>query len=416
MCKICNRNRFPETPAITHGAARLKRWPGVIVVALFMALQLARAEGPDDQYMRVFNLIQEADALDTGGKSGPALAKYKEAQAALRTLKNDNPGWNAQAVTYRFNYLAEKIAILSQPVRPPATNAAPAAREGQSETVAATPASASAAKLLEAGAEPRQVLRLHPKAGDKQAVGLTMKMAMDISAGGMPGQAMKMPAMKLTLDLTTKNVSADGGISYETVIGDASVADEPGAMPQVVEAMKSAFGGLKGQASTAMMSDRGLSKGTGPKLAAGGGPQLAQVMDQMNESFAMASVQFPEEAVGPGAKWEVKRPMKSQGMTLDQTTTYQLVSLDGERATIKSTVAQHAANQKIESPLMPGMKIDLTKWDGKGSGEVTLDLAQIMPAAGAVESHTEAAMAVNMGNQKQAMALKVDLNIRLETK
>jgi hypothetical protein len=34
-------------------------------------------------------------------------------------------------------------------------------------------------RLLESGTEPRKVLRVQPKAGDKQIVAFTMKMAMD---------------------------------------------------------------------------------------------------------------------------------------------------------------------------------------------------------------------------------------------
>ena len=67
----------------------------------------------------------------------------------------------------------------------------------------------------------------------------------------------------------------------------------------------------------------------------------------MKGSFAHLAVPLPEEAVGPGAKWEVRMPIKTQGMTIDQTATYEVVSLEGERLATKSAVVQHAANQKV---------------------------------------------------------------------
>ena len=44
-----------------------------IIVALLLALSGARAEGPDDQYIRIYTLIQEADKLNSSGQSSEAL-------------------------------------------------------------------------------------------------------------------------------------------------------------------------------------------------------------------------------------------------------------------------------------------------------------------------------------------------------
>ena len=83
---------------------------------------------------------------------------------------------------------------------------------------------------------------------------------------------------------------------------------------------------------------------------------------------------------------------------------------------IKSDIAQRAANQKIQVPAMPGMKVDLTRMTGKGSGETTIDLAQIMPTAGNAEIHTDLSLAMNAGGQAQKMGMKTDVNLRIETK
>src|SRR5206468_12492146 len=120
---------------------------------------------------------------------------------------------------------------------------------------------------------------------------------------------------------------------------------------------------------------RGLTPATEPKVPAGADPQIRQVMERMKESVATLASPFPEEAIGPGAKWEAKVLLKSQGMTIDQSATYQLAALEDERLTVRSTIAQHAANQKIQNPAMPGLKMDLTKMTGTGTGEVTFDLA-----------------------------------------
>jgi hypothetical protein len=109
-------------------------------------------------------------------------------------------------------------------------------------------------------------------------------------------------------------------------------------------------------------------------------------------------------------------PIKSQGMTIQQSATYELVSIDGEHLVIRSTIVQHAENQKIENPSMPGVKVDLTKMSGRGTGDRTCDLGLILPSTAAIEYHSDLSMAVNMGAQKQPMAMKMDMNVKMETK
>ena len=394
-----------------------KSFSASLLLALLLGLCPARADGPDDEYLQIYNLIQQADASNANGKAAPAKAKYQEAQTALRNFQKAYPDWNVKLVRYRLNDLAQKAAALS--AKPPAaaggataTNA-PAA-QGTATTAAQT--SLTQVKLLEAGAEPRKMLRLQPKPGDKQTMALTMKMAMETKAGEMEVPAMKMPAIKMTLDATVKEVSDNGDITYEIVMGDTSVSDGPGTTPETAEAMKAAFAGVKGFSGAGRVSNRGFSNGVEFKPAAGSNPQTRLLMDQMKDSFARLGALLPEEAVGPGARWEVKMPIKAQGMTIAQTATYEVVSLEGERLTTRITVAQHAANQKVQNPAMPGLKLDLTKMAGKGTGDLTLDLAKLLPAKGTTDFHSETSMAMDLAGQKQTMTVKMDLNLRLETK
>jgi len=227
---------------------------------------------------------------------------------------------------------------------------------------------------------------------------------------------MKIPPMTLTMDTTVKDVSPEGDITYELVMEDAKIEEQADSTPGLGAAMKTALGGVKGLTGTGVMSSRGVNKGTEIKLPEGAEPQLRQAMDQARNSFNNLSAQLPEEAVGPGARWEVKQAPKTQGMTIHQTATYQIVSIENDRVTTTTTFTQSAANQKIENPAMQGIKVDLTKLAGSGKGNVTFDLAQLMPSAGSLDMHTEMSMAMNMGNQKQTMSMKMDLNVKLEAK
>src|SRR5215471_15120512 len=118
-----------------------------LLIAAFLISVSARAQtrDPEDQYLRVFDLIQQADALRAGGQAGAALTKYRQARKMLIDFKTDNSDWNATAVNFRLNYLTEQIAALSN------TASAAAGPGGGSDS-----SGALQVKLLEAGAEPRK--------------------------------------------------------------------------------------------------------------------------------------------------------------------------------------------------------------------------------------------------------------------
>ncbi len=390
----------------------------LLSVISLLAISPARADGPEDDYLNVYNMMQEADALAAGGQRAPALAKYQAAEKALQQLRTTYPTWNTKVVSFRLNYLAEKIAALSEkasvpppsagvsPVKPPGTGAGPGSGSGRG---------AGPVKLLDAGAEPRKALRLHPKAGTKQTIELTTKMTLDMKMGEIQ-TPLKLPPFTSAMDITAKSVNADSGIGYEAVMGDVTVADDPDAVQDVAGPMKNAFEKLKGISGTGTMSNRGINKGLEIKLPTDADPRLLQLMEQMKESFSNVGLVLPEEPVGLGAKWEFKSTFKSLGVTIDQTTTFQLTSAEAERITAKTTITQRAANQKMQNPLAPDMKMDLTKLTGKGTGEVTLDLAQIWASAATQELHSEQALAMALADQKQSVSMKIDLKVELRGK
>jgi len=102
-----------------------------VVLVLLLALAGARAAGPDDQYVQIYNLIQEADKLASTGQPSEALPKYLEAQTGLLRLQKGYPDWNTKVVTFRLHYVADKVAAVSPrlpaPAAPPAAAPKPAA-------------------------------------------------------------------------------------------------------------------------------------------------------------------------------------------------------------------------------------------------------------------------------------------------
>jgi hypothetical protein len=143
---------------------------------------------------------------------------------------------------------------------------------------------------------------------------------------------------------------------------------------------------------------------------------MSQMMDQVKDSFSSSSTPFPDEAVGTGAKWEYNTKIKSQGMTMNQTITSELASLEGNHLTLNNTITQNADHQKIQNSSMPGLKTDLTKMTGSGSGTSTFDLTSFMPSSATLDENIEMAMDTDTGKQKLSMAMKMTVNVTMESK
>lgn len=417
MCKATNEVRLPAPVARRHLGANIRWFVGLLTLAMLLGSSLARADDPDERYLQILDVIKQADALSTSGQVTQAIAKYQEARTALLNFKQNNPYWESKLVALRLDYLTEKMKTLAEKP-PPAAESGPGTNAPESKSGAKTGESASGimVKLLEPGAEPRTVLRLHPKPGDKQRVTMTMKMAMATKMGGAQGQAVKMPAITMTMDATVKDIADNGDITYNLVMGDTRVADESGAGAAVAEMIKGALGGAKGVTGTGTVSSRGIAKKMNFNVPAGAQGQTRQLLDQMKDSFSAGAVPLPDEAVGPGARWEVTMPIKSQGMKIDQTMSCELASVAGDQVTIKRTITQHAANQKIQNPARPGMKIDLTKMTGKATGQSTFDLTKLLASEESTDFHSETDMAINMGGKKQPVSTTLDLSMRIEAK
>jgi len=395
-------------------SVRLRWFLTLIAMGFFLFAASAPAADADAQYIQIYGLIEQADELSTSGNAEQAKAKYVEAEKALKALRQNYPNWNAKLVGTRMNYLAGKIAAFSRPV-PVEPSPEVGAKKAAAPVVKPIAPGQPQVKLLEAGAEPHQVFRLQAKPMSLQKSKLTAKFSMGMTAPEIPGEMMKMPAVSMKSVLTPKSVSAAGEVNYEIVIEEVEVVAEPGVAAQLVDGMKQSLAGMKGLVLVGTMTDRYLTKKIEVKIPAGTDAQTREGMEQMKDSFANSEFILPEEAIGVGAKWEVKEKTKEQGMTIDQTTRHELVSLEGGALVVKSSTTQSAANQKIPNPIMPTSKVDMTKMTGSASGTSTVDLTKILPIKTASDARSEVNMTMNNAGKKQAMTVKTETHGTMES-
>lgn len=95
----------------------MKRLVALVGLALAVVLSPAHAQqSPDDQYIAIYNQIQQADALQADSQPQMALAGYKQALEGLQKFQKAFPQWGLEMVSYRLNYLTDKINGLTAQV------------------------------------------------------------------------------------------------------------------------------------------------------------------------------------------------------------------------------------------------------------------------------------------------------------
>jgi tetratricopeptide (TPR) repeat protein len=138
----------------------MKRLAGFVVLILGLSLPAHAQENPDDQYLIIYALMQQADAFGNSGAPRRALDDYVEAQNDLQRFQKVFPDWNPRIVNFRLDYLADKIAEMT--ARLPSTNTAPVAVSAPATSGTPAPAATAANAELESqlGTLHEQVKRL----------------------------------------------------------------------------------------------------------------------------------------------------------------------------------------------------------------------------------------------------------------
>lgn len=377
-------------------------------------------ENTDEEYIRVMNLMDRADALRATGKADAAKAKDQEAYRALVIFQKTHPKWNKTTVDYRLNQLVQEIEGRTAE----SESEAPTKSRGRTnlEAPAKHASYKSTIKLLDPGSEPRKLLRLHPKANDKQSVLLTLKMTMDMPGMGGGAGAPNLPAMTVPADISIDSVAPNGDITFKAVLGEAGFATEAGLPPGAGDAAKKSFASAKGLALTVTMSSTGLGRIVDIDAPPGAPADTSESIAKMKQSLSTSHIAlplfvFPEEAVGSGAKWEAKTALSTNGMDMAATATYQLTSADGDHVSVSKTVdftlkgSPQKNQQAAAAPMMPFGSVDV---NGSMKGTSAFDLSKLIPLQSTSDIQVAMSMGMKTPKGSQPMSMKMDINVGLE--
>ena len=105
----------------------MKFFAAFAIILLAAGLSSAQAQkNADDQYITLYGLIEQADALAGSGQPQTALNQYIAVQGELEKFQKIFPDWQPAIVKFRLKYLAGKIAdVTAQIPAAPTTTTAP---------------------------------------------------------------------------------------------------------------------------------------------------------------------------------------------------------------------------------------------------------------------------------------------------
>lgn len=83
-----------------------------LVLALVLPFRAEAAPTPQDQYLRIYLLIQEAEKLEIAGQKASARERYKIGLERLEALQKSNPEWESTIVKYRIKFCKDKLDAL----------------------------------------------------------------------------------------------------------------------------------------------------------------------------------------------------------------------------------------------------------------------------------------------------------------
>jgi hypothetical protein len=275
-------------------------------------------------------------------------------------------------------------------------------------------------ELLDPGQGQRQELRLQPTADTQQTITMTMEMDISTAVSGQPAPAIAFPASVMTMDVAVTQVDPNGDIHYQFTYTDADIVADPNFPPAVLNSMRSAMEPLIGLSGTYVVNPRGIIKSANVDIPEQGDPMTQQMLEQFSNSLDQFSSPLPEEAVGIGAKWRVSSSPNIGGMELNQTTTYELVDLQDNVATLKVNVEQQAGSQAITPPGMPegmGATVTLESLDSEGQGEMILPLDRIMPTRSNISIRSGTVMNVKPDNsdREATVTTNMSMQVRLDS-
>ena len=168
-------------------------------------------------------------------------------------------------------------------------------------------------EVLDAGAAPREALRLAPQVGASEQAAMTVHLGIELS--GVSERTVKTPPLHATVAAALQDVTPNGDLhatfsypSFEVLKGDGASASQR-------RQVERALSGVRGLSGELTLTPRGALVDSKLDIPSDVGPTVSSVLTQLRDQLRDLTVPLPEPEIGVGARWRAT----TQGRPYDTT-------------------------------------------------------------------------------------------------
>lgn len=261
------------------------------------------------------------------------------------------------------------------------------------------------------GEAPLRPLRLHPTAGIRESMEMSVGMTMSMRNGAQDMPSIPVPTTITRLSSIVDAVTPEQ-LTVRQSVDSVEVIPKPGTPDQVLEQVRKSVEPLAKYRAVVRMDPRGAVLGGQVELPRDLPPLVHQTMQQMTQNLGQLAVPLPAEPVGPGARWTATHEVEQNGLQLRQTARYTMISLEGEHAVVEATVQQELLDPNVQAPGMMGATARVSEFSSAGGGTIELDLDRLSPRTVALSIDLRMVMDVTVLGQAQHM--EMDMGMKMD--
>ena len=277
---------------------------------------------------------------------------------------------------------AQEAATSPEEAAPEQPPEAAAGADGQQKGAPAVDLDAPpTVELLYAGKAPRKALRTTFEAGAKQTLRVGSNWTLETVYGPLIKAKAVMPSIVYELETEVKEAS-DEDTRFDFRIIKVTTKPSKEVKPVQAEGIRKVADSLKGLTGSFSINARGIVEEFAIDAPSDASLLLSDMIDQIKQAIRLSSLPLPAEPVGKGAKWAATQVIELRTAKIRHTSTFELVSVKGERVRATSTHAAETAAQTLQLPgSNPDAPLKLHELDFFGDSKGTWRLNKLGPAS-----------------------------------
>jgi len=275
--------------------------------------------------------------------------------------------------------------------------------------VAAAPPS-SGVFLLDAGAEPRSLLRYAIEEGTTTKATTTVRVR---STGDKVPDRYLSGLRSVELDVVYGPAEPEGNrIKYPLQIVGAKAVSEPNASRATKKELEDQAALLRGAGAVVEIDDRGHLRGSEMNAVAAEVP-VRVLWDLLMTLFSVSEVWLPEEPVGLGARWQYRGMIAVYGLRIEQAITYTLSERVNDKPVLEMDFEQIGGDQVVS---VPGSEapIEVVSARMTATGRTVLDLTSVV-SSGSVSGLVRDVLVVSEDGKEKSALVEEAFEVQVRT-